>query len=172
MVRERGAKTHVVAPPEVAKRVAEAPQPGEAPLPADDVPALLRRNATDPDISGRPALRFGDRIWTHAELFAESERFAQLFRSRLDPGRPKHVAVLLDNTPDYVFALCGTALAGAVLVGLNNTRRDEHLARDIGYTDVQLIVTEPRQLHLLETVRGDLDVPGGLLVSSRFRDAD
>jgi fatty-acyl-CoA synthase len=173
VVRERGAsRTHVVAPPDVAERVALAPAPGEAPLPAPNAAALLRRNATDPDIAGRPALRFGDQIWTHAELFAEAARFAALYRARLDPGRPPHVAVLLDNTPDYVFALCGAGLVGAALVGLNHTRRDEHLARDISYTDVQLVITEPRHQELLAPVVDSLDLPGGVLMSSHFADGD
>jgi fatty-acyl-CoA synthase len=117
-------------------------------------------------------VRFGDRVWTHGELLAESVRFAALFRSRLDPERPPHVAVLLDNTPDYVFALCGAALIGAALVGLNTTRRDEHLARDISYTDVQLLITEPRHEALLAPVAAGLDLPGGLLTSRRFADGD
>ena len=89
-----------------------APPLAEVPLPAPDAAALLRRNGTDERYADRPALRFGDRIWTHAELLDEAERFAALFRARLDPGRPPHVGVLLDNTPDYVFALCGAGLAG------------------------------------------------------------
>jgi fatty-acyl-CoA synthase len=165
MVRER---TRVVAPPDADERVALAPAPGEAPLPAPDAAALLWRNATDPALAGRPALRFGDLVWTHAELYVEASRFADLFRRRLDPDRPPHVAVLLDNTPDYVFALCGTALCNAVLVGLNHTRRDEHLANDIAYTDVQLLITEPRHTVLLDGVRAQLDLPGGLWVSDRF----
>jgi len=163
---------HVVAPPEVMERVALAPQPGEAPLPATDAAALLRRNGLDPHYAPRPALRFGDRIWTHGELYGEASALAALFLSRLDPDRPPHVAVLMDNTPDYVMALCAAGLIGACLVGLNHTRRDEHLARDISYTDVQLVLTEPRHLALLEPVIDTLDLPGGLLVSSRFADAD
>jgi len=156
----------------VAERVALAPPPGEAPLPAANAAVLLRRNGTDPEIARRPALRFGERIWTHAEAYAEASRFAALFGERLDPERPPHVAVLLDNTPDYVFALCGAALVGATLVGLNHTRRDEHLARDIDYTDVQLLITEPRHQDLLAPVADGLALPGGLLVSSRFADGD
>jgi fatty-acyl-CoA synthase len=151
-------------------RVASAPAPGEAPLPAPNVAELLRRNGTDPRFAGRPALRFGDLLWTHAALYREAVRVAELLRRRLDPGRPPHVAVLLDNTPDYVVALCAAGLVGACVVGLNHTRRDEHLARDISYTDVQLVVTEPRHLALLAPVAGDLELPGGLLVSSRFTD--
>ena len=119
-----------------------APPLAEVPLPAPDVATLLRRNVAEH--GDRPALRFGERIWTHRELFRESERFAALFRARLDPARPPHVGVLLDNTPDYVFALCGAALSGSVVAGLNSTRQGEHLARDIVHTDLQLVITEPR----------------------------
>lgn len=173
MVRERGGtngNVHVVAPPEVMERVAQAPRPGEAPLPAANVAALVRANGTDPDRAGRPAVRFGDRVWSHAELCAEAGRLAGLLEARLDPARPPHVGVLLDNTPDYVFTLAAAGLVGACVVGLNHTRRDEHLARDITHTDVQLIITEPRHQELLAPVLEGLDLPGGLYVSSRFAD--
>ena len=65
-----------------------APPLAEVPLPAPNAAALLRRNGMDPRYVDRPALRFGDRQWTHRELLAESERFAALYRARLDPGRP------------------------------------------------------------------------------------
>jgi fatty-acyl-CoA synthase len=173
VVSERGgSRTHVVAPPEVAERVAMAPAPGEAPLPAPHAAALLREHGTDPETAARPAVRFGDQVWTHGQLLEEAGRFAALYRARLDPDRPPHVAVLLDNTPEYVFALCGAGLVGAALVGLNHTRRDEHLARDISYTDVQMVITEPRHQDLLAPVVDGLDLPGGVLMSSRFADGD
>ncbi len=149
-----------------------APPLHEVPLPARNVAALLRRNGLDAGYSSRPALHFGDQIWTHAELLVEAERFAALYRTRLDPDRPPHVAILLDNTPDYVFALCGAGLVGAAVVGLNHTRRDEHLARDISHTDVQLLITEPRHQALLHPAIEGLDLSGGILVSERFVDAD
>lgn len=145
-----------------------APPLADVPLPAPSVVALLARNAAEH--RHRPALRFGDTVWSHGELLTESERLARLFRARLDPGRPPHVGVLLDNTPDFVFALCGAALCGAAVVGLNHTRRGEHLARDIAHTDVQLVVTEPRHLDLLAPVLDHLELPAGLLVSRRFAD--
>jgi fatty-acyl-CoA synthase len=111
-------------------------------------------------------------LWTHAELQTEAERFAALYRDRLDPARPPHVGVLLDNTPDYVFALCGAALAGVAVAGLNYTRRGEHLARDVAHTDVQLVITEPRHEALLDAALADTVPPGGVLVSDRFADGD
>jgi len=156
----------------IAERLALAPAPGEAPLPAANAAELLRRNGTDREFRDRPALRFGDVVLSHAELFEQAERYAEFFRSHLPPGRPPHVAVLLDNTPEYVFALCGAGLCGAVVVGLNHTRREEHLLNDISYTDVQLLITEPRHQGLLEPVIGELALPGGLFVSTRYADSD
>jgi len=152
--------------------IALAPPLAEVSLPARNVTALLRRNGLNASFRDRPALRFGDEVWSHGQLLHESERFAALYRARLDPDRPPHVAVLLDNTPDYVFALCGAGLVGATLVGLNHTHREEHLARDISHTDVQILITEPRHQALLGPVADALDLPGGILVSRRFADAD
>jgi fatty-acyl-CoA synthase len=140
-------------------------------MPAANAAALLRRNATDAGSRDRPAVKFGDTVWTHADYVAEASRWAQLFVARARSDRPLHVGVLLDNTPDYLFALGGAALAGAAIVGLNHTRRDEHLLRDITHTHVGLIVTEPRHEALLEPVADHLPLEAdNLLVSTRFVD--
>ncbi len=154
-----------------AARPSTAPAPGQAPLPAPNAAALLRRNATDPAIAARPAVRFGDQVWTHGDYVAESIRWANLILALVPEGRPRHVGVLLDNTPDYLFAFGGAALAGATVVGLNHTRKGEHLARDVAHTDVAVVVTEPRHLADLEPIVDDL--PFGterIVVSHRFDD--
>jgi fatty-acyl-CoA synthase len=151
------------------RRVRSAPAPGEAPMPAIDAAALLRRNAYDRSLRDRPALRFGDRTWTHAQYVAECHRFANLLLARHPRGRDRatHVGVLLDNTPEYLFALGGAALAGAAVVGINHTRRDAHLLRDIEHTDCDLVISEPRHLPLLAPIASDLPE---LLVSHRYPD--
>jgi fatty-acyl-CoA synthase len=133
-----------------------APAPGQAPLVAPNAAALLRRNAADPEIGPRPAVRSGDDVWTHADYLAESVRWANLFLAHLPAGRPRHVAVLLDNVPEYLFAFGGAALAGGAVVGLNHTRRGEHLLRDVVHTDCGLVVTEPRHLELLASIVDEL----------------
>jgi fatty-acyl-CoA synthase len=54
---------------------------------------------------------------------------------------PRHVGVLLDNVPEYVFLLAGAAVSGSVVVGLNPTRKGEELARDIRHTDCSVVFT-------------------------------
>ncbi len=134
----------------------QAPAPGQAPLVAPNAAALLRRNATDPGIRDRIAIKFGDESWTHAQYYAESCRYANLFRERIPSDAKRHVAVLADNTPQYLFAFGGAALIGGTIVGLNHTRRDEHLLRDATHTDCALVLTEPRHLELIASIHSDL----------------
>jgi fatty-acyl-CoA synthase len=128
---------------------------------------LLRRNAQE--FGDRIAIKFGDQVWTHAQYFEESCRFAALFLERLPEAGPRHVAVLLDNTPDYLFAFGGAALVGAAVVGLNHTRRDEHLLRDALHTHCGLVITEPRHEALLAPIADRLPP---ILSSSRFAEPD
>ena len=92
-----------------------------------------------------------------------------LFAERLPADGPRHVAVLLDNTPDYLFAFGGAALIGAAVVGLNHTRRGEHLLRDVEHTHCGLVITEPRHEALLAPIAGELPP---VLTSTRFADDD
>ncbi|HET6965550.1 MAG TPA: AMP-binding protein, partial [Acidimicrobiales bacterium] len=106
----------------------------------------------------RPGLVFEGRTWTWAEVVAEAEARAGWL------GR-RHVGILLDNTPDYVFLLAGAALSGAVVVGLNPTRRGEELARDIRHTDCQLVVTDRPEL------LDGLDLGGAAVVDPGWADS-
>src|SRR5262249_56117589 len=66
------------------------------------------------------------------------------FLARRDPARPFHVGLLLENRPEFVFAELAAGLCGAVVVGLNPTRRGEPLARDVTHADCQLVLAEER----------------------------
>jgi len=97
---------------------------------------LIRDRAGDTGVG----LTFSDRTWTHDQVVrAQAERAALLLSLRR-PG-PFHVALLMDNTPEYVFWMGGAALAGAVVVGGNPTHRGDELARDLSHTECQLLVT-------------------------------
>jgi fatty-acyl-CoA synthase len=104
-------------------------------LPETIVELVLARAADD-----RPGLITAGHAWTHAEVAAEAAQRAAWLAGRRGPG-PFHVAVLLDNVPEYVFWLQAAALAGAVVVGGNPTHRGDELARDLAHTECQLLVT-------------------------------
>ncbi len=110
------------------------------------IDALLRARRLD----DRPGLVFESRSWTHREVVqAQAARAAALLELRR-PG-PFHVALLLDNVPEYVFWMGGAELAGAVVVGGNPTHRGDELARDLSHTECQLLVTDA---DYVELVRG------------------
>jgi len=106
---------------------------------------LIRDRADDT----RVGLVFSDRTWTHAEVVRAQAARAALLLSVRRPG-PFHVALLMDNVPEYVFWMGGAALAGAVVVGANPTHRGDELARDLSHTQCQLLVTTPAYRGLVE----------------------
>ncbi|MBZ5740009.1 long-chain-fatty-acid--CoA ligase [Nocardioides mangrovi] len=102
-----------------------------------------------------PGLLFEDSAWTWAEVVQESCVRAAVLDALLPSGEPPHVGVLLENVPEFAFLLGGAALGGAVVVGLNPTRRGEALAADVRRADVQLVVTDAAHADLL----AEVDVP-------------
>ena len=62
----------------------------------------------------------------------------------------------MENRPEFVLAELGAALAGAV-VGLNPTRRGAHLARDVTYSDCQVVITEDKFRPLLDEALATTD---------------
>ncbi|MGA2836841.1 MAG: AMP-binding protein [Acidimicrobiales bacterium] len=106
---------------------------------------LIRDRAGD----HRVGLAFSDRTWTHDQVVQAQADRAALLLSLRRPG-PFHVALLMDNVPEYVFWMGGAALAGAVVVGGNPTHRGDELARDLSHTECQLLVTNATYRELVE----------------------
>jgi len=124
---------------------------GSAERPPTITELVLARAGDD-----NPALLHDDEAWTYAEYVdACSQRAAWLLAHRV-PG-PFHVGILLENVPEFPMWLGATALAGAVSVGINPTRRGAELARDVTHTECAFLVTEPDLLPLLEGL--DLGIP-------------
>lgn len=108
-----------------------------------------------------PGLVYEDIRWTWAEHVQESANRAALLKALRRPG-PFHIGLLLDNVPEFSFLLGGAALAGAVIVGLNTSRRGEALVRDITLSDCQVVLTDSRYVELLQ----------GLDINARVLDID
>ena len=74
----------------------------------------------------------------------------RVWESLRDQGRPPHIGVLLDNTPEYVFWLGAAALTRSVVVGINATYRGDELARLITHSDCQLVISSGAYGELLD----------------------
>jgi fatty-acyl-CoA synthase len=97
----------------------------------------------------RPGLVAGDLRLSHAEVAARAAARAAWLQAGRTDG-PFHVAVLLDNVPEFVFWLQGAAIAGAVVVGANPTHRGDELVRDLTHTECQFLVTDSASLPLVD----------------------
>ena len=109
------------------------------------VAALLVARSED----DRLGLRFEDQQWSWREVVDESAARGSLLQQLRRDG-PFHVGILLGNVPDFLLWLGGAALAGAVVVGVNTTRRGEALADDIRRTDCQLLITDAEGAALVD----------------------
>lgn len=77
---------------------------------------------------------------------------AAALRARLDPERPPHVGVVLQNTPLHSAVLIAAALSGVVPVGLNPIRRGAALARDVRHADCQLVLADSASAAILDGI--------------------
>ncbi|HET9499751.1 MAG TPA: AMP-binding protein [Marmoricola sp.] len=119
--------------------------------PPETVRDLLLARAGD----DRPGLLAGELRWSWREYVERADERAASLARHLHADRPRHVGVLLDNTPEMALQLAAAGLGGHVLVGLNTTRRGAALAADIRKADVQLVVVEDAHAALLT----GLDLP-------------
>src|ERR1700730_13994929 len=106
---------------------------------------LIRQRAGDESVG----LMWSDRTWTHRQVVTAQAERAAVLASLRRPG-PFHVALLLDNIPEYVFWMGAAALAGAVLVGGNPTHRGDELARELAHTECQLLITDSEYRSLVD----------------------
>ncbi len=90
---------------------------------------------------------FEDESWTWDDVVRESAvRAAVIDELLAGTPAPRHLGILLENSPEYLFWIGGAAFAGAAIVGINPTRRGAELQRDIAHTDCRWLVTDRSQL--------------------------
>jgi fatty-acyl-CoA synthase len=87
---------------------------------------------------------FEDSFISWRDHLQHGAAIAAALRERLDPARPPHVGVLLENTPFFSAMLVAAGMSGIVPVGLNPVRRGEALQRDIDRADCQLVLADSK----------------------------
>ena len=113
-----------------------------------------------------PALLTHDHTWTWRDLVADASARAAAVARLLDQQRPPHVGLLMDNTPEMLLGLAAAGLGGHVAVGVNSTRRGDGLVADLRRADVQLLLTDATQRHLLD----GLDLSGIQVIDTDTHD--
>jgi fatty-acyl-CoA synthase len=103
----------------------------------------------------KPFILFGVEHISYGEYLERCLEVASFLRENLPEGAPPHVGVLMSNRPEFLYLIGGAALSGAVIVGINATRRGKELEADIRHTDCAFVVADEEYGSLL---RG-LDLP-------------
>lgn len=107
------------------------------------IPALvdnLRANARR-----RPhaeAVVHGTRRLTYAALWAEAEAVAAMLRAQ-GMAPQTRVALLLENSPDYIAAYYGVLAAGGVVVALNTAAKAAELIHWLAHSEAQWLFASP-----------------------------
>ncbi len=123
---------------------------------------------------------FEDSFTSWRDHLRHGAAVAAALRERLDPTRPPHVGVLLENTPFFSAVLVAAGLSGIVPVGLNPVRRGAALARDIAHADCQLVLADSNSAAVLgdiehvnaDSADWDEEVAAHSTAQPRFQSAD
>ncbi|MGE5695092.1 MAG: long-chain-fatty-acid--CoA ligase FadD17 [Candidatus Sericytochromatia bacterium] len=109
--------------------------------PATELPTVTSLVTPLVDVDDRGVF-FEDSFTSWRDHIQQGAAVAAALRARLDPHRPPHVGVLLQNTPFFSSLLIASALSGIVPVGLNPIRRGAALDRDVRHADCQLVLAD------------------------------
>ncbi|MBV9090507.1 MAG: long-chain-fatty-acid--CoA ligase [Mycobacteriaceae bacterium] len=125
----------------------------------EDVPTVTGLLTAISDVDAR-GVYFEDSFTGWREHIRRGAAVAAALRARLDPRRPPHVGVLLQNTPFFSEVLVAAALCGIVPVGLNPIRRGAALSRDISHAACQVVLADAASAACLDDIdHVDVDSP-------------
>lgn len=95
---------------------------------------------------------FEDSFVSWRDHVQHAAAIAATLRARLDPNKPPHVGVLLENTPFFSAMLVAAGMSGIVPAGLNPVRRGEALAHDIRRADCQVVLADSNSAAALDGI--------------------
>ncbi len=98
--------------------------------------------ATARRLPDKVAMYWGEREFTYAELWRETERAASHLRDRLGVKPGDRVALWLKNCPEFIPALFGILQAGAVAVPVNNFLKPPEVAFMLNDSGTDLIIAD------------------------------
>ena len=104
-------------------------------------------------VGERPFLLFEGRRFTYADAHAITNGYAEGFR-RAGIGRGDHVALMLDNRPELLWAMWGLGKLGAVAVPLNTAAKGDLLAYLLDQSDSVLVCVEDAYADRVHDVAG------------------
>src|SRR2546426_5271427 len=107
------------------------------------------------EVGIKPALIFGDRMVTYAELDAATDRFAAALATR-GVMKGDRVTLFMPNSVEFVFAFYGTLKAGGVVNPINAQSKERELRFQIDDAGAAAVLYHEALAPVVDAVRGDL----------------
>jgi carnitine-CoA ligase len=126
--------------------------PSVSPSPATLAGVIAEQART---LDDRPFLYFEDRVVSFAALDRQVNRAANGL-ARLGVGRGSGVAIMLPNTPEWLFVYFATQVLGAYAVPVNVALKGDGLRHVLDHSDSTVLVVHPDSLDALAGVRAEL----------------
>ena len=140
------------------------------PATGSELPTVTSLITTLVDVDDR-GVYFEDTFTSWREHIANGAAVAAALRARMNPDRPQHVGVLLQNTPFFSSVLVAAGLTGLVPVGLNPVRRGAALQRDVTHADCQVVLADSASAAVVGDIEHiDVDSPEWAAEVARYAD--
>ncbi|OHB68847.1 MAG: 4-hydroxybenzoate--CoA ligase, partial [Planctomycetes bacterium RBG_13_63_9] len=112
----------------------------------------------------KPAILCGDATVTYQDLADGVNRVGNALRD-LGIRMEERVAILLPDTPEWVYAFFGTMKIGAVAIPLNTILKPKDYEYLLNDSRARALVVHPSLLHLITEIRDDLNYLEHLIVA-------
>jgi crotonobetaine/carnitine-CoA ligase len=111
--------------------------------------------------------RFEGRSYTYGEVLAQSRKAAGGL-ARLGVGKGSHVAILMENCPEFIYAWFGLALLGAVEAPFNPFHKGSILEYLINYSDAEILVISSSFIDEIRSVEDSIKKVSKIIVEGKF----
>ena len=117
--------------------------------PQKTVPELMAARAAA--LPNKPYLIFQDRQWSYREFHEATNRAADALR-RMGVTKGQHVAILIPNSPEFLYCYFGAMKLGASAVTINTLLKADELDYILNDSDAPVLCTTPHYRKLLDPV--------------------
>ena len=137
--------------------------------PYSTVPEIISKRAMEmPD---KVYLYFAEKQWTYKEFHEVTNQMADSFTG-LGLKKGSHVAILIPNSPEFLFCWFGAMKAGLVGVTLNTLLKADELEFIINDSDATVLCTTPQYRKMLDPAWKNIDKIKTVLFASEEAHAD